>query len=148
MLIHFFVVSRLDYCSALCVGFPATRVGCLVRVLRSAARYIGCIPRFRHVTDYMRDVLHWLPFPQSHSGSLTGSLPWSGADVCLSTGAPPSASSTVVLLALLGRLRFLSPGRGLLFCSAVLFLLLACNLEWASFGTTPNAESPSDHVLF
>jgi len=64
MLTHFFVVSRLDYCSALCVGFPATRVGCLVRVLRSAARYIGCIPRFRHVTDYMRDVLHWLPFPQ------------------------------------------------------------------------------------
>src|SRR5688572_32242516 len=62
--LHFFVVSSLDYCSALYVGFPAARVGCLVRVLCSAARYIGCIPRFRHVTDYMRDVLHWLPFPQ------------------------------------------------------------------------------------
>jgi len=147
MLIHFFVVSRLDYCSALCVGFPATRVGCLVRVLRSAARYIGCIPRFRHVTDYMRDVLHWLPFPQWIAYRIS-SLVWRWCGLCLSTGAPPSASSTVVLLALLGRLRFLSPGRGLLFCSAVLFLLLACNLEWASFGTTPNAESPSDHVLF
>ena len=58
-LIHAFVISRLDYCSALYVGLPVTRVGCLDRVLRSAARLVGRIPRFGHVTDYMRDVLHW-----------------------------------------------------------------------------------------
>ena len=63
-LIHSFIVSRLDYCSALYVGLPAARVGCLVRVMRAAARLIGRIARFGHVSDYMRDVLHWLPFPQ------------------------------------------------------------------------------------
>jgi hypothetical protein len=42
-LIHSFIVSRLDYCSALYVGLPAARVGCLVRVMRAAARLIGRI---------------------------------------------------------------------------------------------------------
>src|SRR5688572_5700526 len=63
-LIHSFIVSRLDYCSALYVGLPAALVGCLVRVMRAAARLIGRIARFGHASDYMRDVLHWLPFPQ------------------------------------------------------------------------------------
>src|SRR5688572_14149786 len=31
--------------------------------MRAAARLIGRIARFGHVSDYMRDVLHWLPFP-------------------------------------------------------------------------------------
>jgi hypothetical protein len=63
-LINSFVVSRLDYCSALYVGLPAARVVCLDRVLRTAACLIGRIPRYGHVAEYMRDVLHWLPFPQ------------------------------------------------------------------------------------
>jgi Reverse transcriptase (RNA-dependent DNA polymerase) len=63
-LIHSFVVSRLDYCSALYQGLPHVRISCLNRVLRTAARLIGHIPKYGHVSDYMRDVLHWLPFPQ------------------------------------------------------------------------------------
>ena len=63
-LVHAFIVSRLDYCSALYLGLPATRIGCLDRVLRMAARLIGRIPKYGHVSDYMRDVLHWLPVPQ------------------------------------------------------------------------------------
>src|SRR6218665_2033396 len=38
--------------------------GCLDRVLRSAARLIGGIPKFGHVSKYMLDVLHWLPAEQ------------------------------------------------------------------------------------
>src|SRR6218665_1456771 len=34
------------------------------RVLRTAARLVGRIPRFGRVSGYMRDVLHWLPYPQ------------------------------------------------------------------------------------
>src|SRR6218665_1730819 len=34
---------------------------CLERVMRSAARLIGKIQKFDHVTRYMLDVLHWLP---------------------------------------------------------------------------------------
>ena len=82
-LIHSFVVSRLDYCSALYVGLPVTRVGCLDRVLRSAARLVGRIPKFGHVTDYMRDVLHWLPFSQRVTYRIS-SLVWR----CLAGVAP------------------------------------------------------------
>ena len=63
-LVHAFVVSRLDYCSAIYHGLPACRTGSLNRVLRTAARLVGRILRFGRVSEYMRDVLHWLPYPQ------------------------------------------------------------------------------------
>lgn len=92
-LVHSFVVSRLDYCSALYDGLPACRIGCLGRVLRTAARLIGRIPRFGHVTAYMRDDLHWLPFPERISyrvsslvwRSLEGSAPRYLRELCCST---------------------------------------------------------------
>src|SRR6218665_629090 len=37
---------------------------CLDRVLRSAARLIGRIPKYDHISIYMRDILHWLPARQ------------------------------------------------------------------------------------
>src|SRR6218665_1897868 len=45
-------------------GLPTCRVKCLDRVLRTTARLVGRIPRFGRVSGYMRDVLHWLPYPQ------------------------------------------------------------------------------------
>ena len=57
---HAFVTNRLDYCCSLYAGLPACRLGCLDRVLRSAARLISGIPKFRLVSKYMLDVLHWL----------------------------------------------------------------------------------------
>src|SRR6218665_178993 len=63
-LVHAFVTSRLDYCSTLYVGLPAVRLGCLERVIRTAARLIGGIPRTGHVSAYMLDVLHCLPLQQ------------------------------------------------------------------------------------
>src|SRR6218665_2619829 len=33
-------------------------------ILRAAAHMIGGVPRFGHIKDYMRDVLHWLPIQQ------------------------------------------------------------------------------------
>src|SRR6218665_2282476 len=51
-LVHAFVVSRLK---------------CLDRLLRTAARLVGRIPKFGRVSVYnMRDVLHWLPLPVAH----------------------------------------------------------------------------------
>src|SRR6218665_2407827 len=46
-LVHAFVANRLDYCYSLYAGLPACRLGSLDRVLRSAARLIGGIPKFR-----------------------------------------------------------------------------------------------------
>jgi len=56
------MVSRLDYCSAIYEGFPMCRLKCLDRVLRTTARLVG--PRFGRVSGCMRDVLHWIPYPQ------------------------------------------------------------------------------------
>jgi hypothetical protein len=63
-LVHSFVTSRIDYCSSLYIGLPSSKLTCLDRVLRSAARLIGKIPKYGHVSNYMLDVLHWLPIRQ------------------------------------------------------------------------------------
>jgi len=63
-LVHSFITSRLDYCSSLYFGLPLNRLVCLDRVLRSAARLIGQIPKFGHVSSYMLETLHWLPTRQ------------------------------------------------------------------------------------
>src|SRR6218665_4088661 len=63
-LVHSFITSRLDYCSSLYFGLPATRLNCLDRVMRSAARLIGRVSKFDHISAYTRDVLHWLPLRQ------------------------------------------------------------------------------------
>src|SRR6218665_1426978 len=60
-LAHYFVTSRLDYCSSV---LPATRLNCLDRVLRSAALVIGRLSKFDHIYAYMRHVLHFLPIRQ------------------------------------------------------------------------------------
>src|SRR6218665_1400368 len=52
------------YCSTLYIGLPAVRLGCIERVIGTAARLIGGIPRTGHVSAYMLDVLHWLPLQQ------------------------------------------------------------------------------------
>src|SRR6218665_1030343 len=63
-LVHAFIANRLDYCSLFYCGLPQVRLQPLNGVLRAAARMIRGVPRFDHITDYMRDVLHWLPVQQ------------------------------------------------------------------------------------
>src|SRR6218665_3448052 len=55
----------------------------LRRVHRAAARLIGGFRKFDDISHYMRDVLHWLPFPQRISYRIA-SLVWR----CLSGLAP------------------------------------------------------------
>ena len=64
ILVYAIVVSRLDYCSAVYQRLRICRLKCLDRVLRTAARFVGRIPKFGRVSAYMRDVLHWLPYPK------------------------------------------------------------------------------------
>src|SRR5678816_965344 len=71
-------------------GHPSGLIGRLDRVLRSAARLIGHIPKYAPVSAYMRDVLHWLPASQRISyriaalvwRCLTGSAPSYLSDLC------------------------------------------------------------------
>ena len=69
------MTTRLDYCCSLYAGLPTVRLGCLDRIFRSAARLVGRIPKFGHVSRYMRDVLHWLPSEQRISYRLAA-LVW------------------------------------------------------------------------
>src|SRR6218665_2230958 len=48
-------LPSLDYCSSIFAGLQG---------VRAAARLIGGFRKFDHISQYMRDVLHWLPFPQ------------------------------------------------------------------------------------
>ena len=63
-LVHAFILNRLDYCSSLYCGLPQIRLHPLEGVLRAAARLIGGVPKFGHISAFMRDVLHWLPVQQ------------------------------------------------------------------------------------
>src|SRR6218665_1857841 len=63
-LVHSFITIGLDYCLSLYSGLPSVRLASLSRVLRSAARLIGQIPKFGHVSSYVLEVLHWLPIRQ------------------------------------------------------------------------------------
>ena len=66
-LVHAFVISRIDSCSSLLVGLPLGTLARLDRVLRSAARLVGRLLKFKFspITAYMRDVhVLWLPISQ------------------------------------------------------------------------------------
>src|SRR6218665_1264877 len=58
------ITIRLDYCLSLYSGLPSVLLASLSRVLRSAARLVGQIPKFGYVSGYMLEVLHWLPIRQ------------------------------------------------------------------------------------
>jgi len=62
--VHSFITIRLDYCLSLYSGLPSVRLASLSRVIRSAARLIGQIPKFGHGSSYMLEVLHWLQIRQ------------------------------------------------------------------------------------
>ena len=50
------------YSKAVLHGLPACQIGSINRVLLTAARLAGRIPKFCKVTEYIRDELHWLPY--------------------------------------------------------------------------------------
>ena len=63
ILIHAFVTSRIESCSALLFGLPNFRIQRLQYVLNSAARVIARSGKFDHITSLLIE-LHWLPVEQ------------------------------------------------------------------------------------
>ena len=60
IIIHAFVVSKLDYCNSLLYGLPSFFIRKLQHVQNSATCLVNQCPRFCHITPVLRD-LHWLP---------------------------------------------------------------------------------------
>ena len=107
-LIHAFVCSRLDYCSSLYTGLPQVHLSSIVRVLRSAARLVGSIPRYGSVSSYMHHILHWLPL-RHHILYRLCSLVWQ----CVLGSAPRYLRSIFTLSSsLTGRSALRSSSRG------------------------------------
>ena len=63
-LLHAFVSTRLDYCNSLLYGLPQCDMRKLQSVQNAAARLIGGLRKFDHITILTRDMLHWLPIKQ------------------------------------------------------------------------------------
>ena len=58
-LVHALVISRLDYCNSVLYALPAYQVANLQRVKNTAARLVYMIPKFAHISPYLKE-LHWL----------------------------------------------------------------------------------------
>src|SRR6218665_347063 len=72
------IVTGLTTPSSLYAGLPACRLVCLDRVLRSAARLIGGIPKFGHGMS-LNTCLMFYAGSLLSSGFHIGLFPWSGA---------------------------------------------------------------------
>ena len=60
LLIHALVTSRLDYCNSVLYGCNQSILQRLQLLQNYAARLVYRIPKFCHITPYLKD-LHWLP---------------------------------------------------------------------------------------
>ena len=60
MVVHAFVISKLDYCNSLLYGLLNFLTAKLKSVQNSAARLVCMTRKFDHITPSLID-LHWLP---------------------------------------------------------------------------------------
>ena len=60
VLVHAFIMGRIDYCNSLLHGLPTTHINKLQRVQNAAARLICSTPRFSRITPVLYS-LHLLP---------------------------------------------------------------------------------------
>ena len=63
-LVNSYVVSRVDYCNSIIAGSPVNLTNQIQSVLNAASRLLYGRGRFDHITDILRDKLHWLRVPQ------------------------------------------------------------------------------------
>jgi len=63
-LTHALICTRVDFGNAVYIGLSSCNTHKLQSVLNAAARLIGGIPKFGHISAFIRDSLHWLPIQQ------------------------------------------------------------------------------------
>src|SRR6218665_1670956 len=143
----------LDYCGTLYHGLPACRIGSLNRVLHTAARLVGCIPKFGHVSEYIQNELHWLSYPHRIayrvSALVRRCIECLALHTCVSSVAPPRKSSAAAVSALPRKWNLLFPARRLPLSSTVPFLLLALRpgMGFPSFSAKYPLIAPSPSSL-
>jgi len=64
-MVHAFITSRVDYCSAVLAGSPKSTTDTLQRVLNAAARLVRNTDQYdRGLSSLLHDQLHWLNVPE------------------------------------------------------------------------------------
>ena len=66
-LVRALIHSRLDYCNSIMAGIQKHQLDRLQSVLKAAARFVLRLPSRAHVSELMRDRLHWLDIDQTES---------------------------------------------------------------------------------
>ena len=61
---HALICARVDYGNVVYISLSSTNASKLQSVLNAAARLIGGIPKFSHISTFIRNSLHWLPIRQ------------------------------------------------------------------------------------
>src|SRR6218665_2221914 len=83
ILVYALICTRVDYGNAVYIGLSSTNSSKLQSVLNAAAHLKGGIPKFSHISSFIRTSLHWLPIRQQIQfkifslirNCLTGSAP-------------------------------------------------------------------------
>ena len=91
ILVHAFIISRLDYCNAVLHGVTIREQNRLQTILNASARVLTRTPKFQSISTLLRDSLHWLPISQRVRfkvilmvwNSLLGRAPRYLQDLCL-----------------------------------------------------------------
>jgi hypothetical protein len=63
-LVHALICSRVDFGNSAYAGLSLLNLSKLQTILNAAARLIAGLPKFSHISVFIRDTLHWLPVPQ------------------------------------------------------------------------------------
>ena len=82
-------------------GLSVANLSKLQSILNSAARLIGGIPKFSHISSFIRNTLHWLPIAQRIQfkilsimrNCVAGSAPLYLIDLCIPVSSLPGRSA-------------------------------------------------------
>ena len=58
VLIHAFVISKLDFCNALLHGLPKYQISKLQYVQNAAARVVACLRKYDHISQALKPGSH------------------------------------------------------------------------------------------
>ena len=100
-LVQALICTRIDFGNAIFAGLSVANLSKLQSILNSAARLIGGIPKFSHISSFIRNTLHWLPIAQRIQfkilsimrNCVAGSAPLYLIDLCTPVSSLPGRSA-------------------------------------------------------
>src|SRR5688572_8038496 len=63
-LVHALIRTRVDFDNSIFAGLSSVNLSKLQSILHASARLICGLPKYSHISNFIRETLHWLPVPQ------------------------------------------------------------------------------------